>query len=86
MVMYNMDSEEQIFWTFFITTMCGFILTLARQAYKSKCSEVHIGCIHIKRDIYSEVEIDELQSSAASDNSSIKLNNEEDGGGSRGIV
>ena len=83
--MYNMDSEEQIFWTFFITTMCGFILTLARQAYKSKCSEVHIGCIHIKRDTHSEVEIDEHLPSVNSNNQNIRQSNGEESGG-EGLV
>lgn len=56
-----MDSEQQIFWTFFITTMCGFLLALGRQMYKSKCREIDICCIHIKRDVETEEKIDEIQ-------------------------
>ena len=54
-----MDSEQQIFWTFFITTMCGFILTLTRQMYKSKCSKVSLCGITIERDVRAEIELDE---------------------------
>ena len=54
-----MDSEDQIFWTFFITTMCGFIITITRQMYKSKCSRVSICGITIERDVHAEIELDE---------------------------
>lgn len=56
-----MDSNQQVFWTFFITTMCGFLLALGRQMYKSKCREIDICCIHIKRDVEAEEKIDEIQ-------------------------
>jgi hypothetical protein len=56
-----MDSEEQIFWTFFITTMCGFILALGRMMYKSKCKEIEICCIKIVRDVETEGEVDQAQ-------------------------
>jgi hypothetical protein len=56
-----MDSGQQIFWTFFITTMCGFILALGRQLYKSKCKEIEICCIKITRDVGGEEIIDQLQ-------------------------
>ena len=56
-----MNSEQQIFWTFFVTTMCGFILALGRQMYKSKCKEVSCGCIKIVRDVESEMELDEME-------------------------
>jgi len=54
-----MDSEQQIFWTFFITTMCGFILTMTRQMYKSKCSRVSLCGMTIERDVRAEIELDE---------------------------
>lgn len=54
-----MDSNEQIFWSFFITTMCGFLLTLGRQMYKSKCREIKCLCLKITRDIESEEKYDE---------------------------
>ena len=56
-----MDAQQQIFWTFFITTMCGFILALGRQLYKSKCKEIEICCIKIVRDVDGEEAIDQLQ-------------------------
>ena len=55
-----MNSEQQIFWTFFVTTVCGFLLALGRQMYKSKCKEVSCGCIKIVRDVESEMELDEI--------------------------
>ena len=48
-----MNANEQIFWTFFISTMCGFILALGRQMYKSKCKEIQICCIKVVRDVES---------------------------------
>ena len=54
-----MDSEQQIFWTFFITTMCGFILAITRQMYKSKCSRVSLCGMTIERDVRAEIELDE---------------------------
>ena len=62
-----MEAQDQIFWTFFITTMCGFILTLVRQAYKSKCKEVSCGCLRIIRDTEHEIELDEIQTSTQSE-------------------
>ena len=55
-----MDSNQQIFWTFFVTTICGFLLAIGRQMYKSKCKEISCGCIKIVRDIEHEIQIDEL--------------------------
>ena len=55
-----MNCEQQIYWTFFVTTMCGFILALGRQMYKSKCKEVSCCCIKIVRDVKSEIELDEM--------------------------
>lgn len=54
-----MTSEQQVFWTFFITTMCGFLLALGRQMYKSKCREIKCLCLHIVRDVESEEKVDE---------------------------
>ena len=55
-----MNSEQQIFWTFFVTTVCGFLMALGRQMYKSKCKEVSCGYIKIVRDVESEMELDEI--------------------------
>lgn len=56
-----MDNDEQIFWTFFVTTMCGFILALGRQMYKSKCREIQCCCLKIVRDVESEEKYDEME-------------------------
>ena len=57
--------------------MCGFLLALGRQMYKSKCREIDICCIHIKRDVETEEKIDEIQlqrlPSAQSTNSDLDM-------------
>jgi len=47
----------------------GLILGLTKLAYKSKCKEVQCCCIKIIRDIESEIEIDEMQSTSRDNNS-----------------
>ena len=49
-----METNEQIFWTFFITSMIGLIMGLSRMAYKSKCKDIEICCIKIVRDTETE--------------------------------
>lgn len=66
-----MDSGEQIFWTFFITTMCSFMLAVGRQLYKSKCKEVQVCCIRVVRDVESEEKYDELQLQSQAANNEI---------------
>lgn len=45
---------SEVFWVAFITTISGMILKLASLAYKSKCKEVDICCLKIKRDVEME--------------------------------
>jgi hypothetical protein len=45
---------SEVFWTFFITSLAGFLLKCASMAYKSKCKEVDICCIKIIRDVELE--------------------------------
>ena len=45
---------SEVFWVAFITTVSGMILKLASLAYKSKCKEVDICCLKIKRDVEME--------------------------------
>ena len=73
-----MNANEQIFWTFFISTMCGFILALGRQMYKSKCKEIQICCIKVVRDVESEEKFDEvsLQRNNNNNNNEIMVNGE----------
>ena len=50
---------SEVFWVAFITTISGMILKLASLAYKSKCKEVDICCLKIKRDV--EIEEKEME-------------------------
>jgi len=50
--MYNMLSE--VFYTFAITSGCALILSIAKLCFKSKCSDIDVCCIKIKRDTVSE--------------------------------
>lgn len=70
-----MDSNDQIFWTFFISTMCGFILALGRQMYKSKCKEIQICCIKVVRDVESEEKFDEVSLQHNNNNNDIIIDN-----------
>ena len=54
-----MDTNDQIFWTFFITSMVGFVLALTKMCYKSKCKEVDLCCVKIIRD--TEIEEKETE-------------------------
>tara|TARA_S200002703_G_C3716558_1_gene220137 strand:+ start:147 stop:365 length:219 start_codon:yes stop_codon:yes gene_type:complete len=53
-----MESDMQIFYITICSLGCGLILALVKMAYKSKCSSIDIGCIHIKRDVDNETEYD----------------------------
>ena len=52
---------DAVFWSFFITTMVGFILKCMSMAYKSKCKEVDICCIKIVRDVELEEKEEEFR-------------------------
>ena len=45
---------DAVFWSFFITSMVGFVLKLSSMAYKSKCKEVSCCCVKIVRDTEAE--------------------------------
>jgi hypothetical protein len=53
-----MQSEQQVFWISIVTIGVGMIITCMKYGYKSKCSEVNIGCISIKRDVVVETKYD----------------------------
>ena len=53
-------SFSEVFFTFFITSVIGCILAVARVAYKSKCKEVYFCCLKIIRDTQAEETLDEL--------------------------
>jgi hypothetical protein len=52
---------SEVFWTFFITSLAGFLLKCASMAYKSKCKEVDICCIKIIRDVELEERENEFE-------------------------
>lgn len=62
-LIYIMNEEifNAIFWTAFITSAIGCIISLSKQAYNSKCKEVSCCCIKIIRDTEVELKEDELQ-------------------------
>jgi hypothetical protein len=49
---------SETFYVGLYTSLMGFVLAIASQCYKSKCKEVKICCIKIKRDITAEEELD----------------------------
>lgn len=52
---------SEVFYTFLITSVIGFILGLARVCYKSKCENVDVCCIKIKRNVIVEEHEDMAQ-------------------------
>lgn len=54
------------FWIAIGTMVCAFMGLVTRYCYKSKCKEVSICCIHIKRDIEEEIVIDQTSTRKAS--------------------
>lgn len=49
---------SEVFWTFFVSSMVGFIIALLKLCYKSKCKEINFCCLKIVRDVESEIEMD----------------------------
>jgi len=55
---------SEVFWTFFITSIIGLLLSLGKLCYKSKCQEINVCCFKVVRNIEAEVKEDiELGSS-----------------------
>jgi hypothetical protein len=52
---------DAVFWSFFITTIVGFILKMTSMAYKSKCKEVSCCCLKIVRDTEAEEKEEEFR-------------------------
>jgi hypothetical protein len=55
------DIFDAVFWSFFITSVIGFILKCGSMAYKSKCKEVSVCCLKIVRDVEAEGKLDEIE-------------------------
>ena len=49
-----MESEQQVFYITVASMGVAMILACMKYGYKSKCSEVSLGCITIKRDVMIE--------------------------------
>jgi len=56
-----MVSMSEVFWVGVYTSLIGFVLALARFAYKSKCSKIDFCCIKIERNTEGEVKEDILE-------------------------
>ena len=65
---------SEVFYTFLITSLIGFVVALAKMAYKSKCKEVSCCCIKITRDVESEEKEFEFSQTH------LKVNNENETG------
>ena len=59
-------SMSEVFWVGFYSSVIGLIVAIMASCYKSKCSKIDIGCIHIVRDVEAEEQIDQnpIQSNA----------------------
>ena len=49
---------SEVFWTFFITSLIGFLLAMGKLCYKSKCSEINFCCLRVVRNIDVELKED----------------------------
>lgn len=49
---------SEVFWTFLISSVIGFIVVIVKTCYKSKCSSIDLCCIKIVRNIDAEVRED----------------------------
>lgn len=55
------NTLSEVFLTFLITSIIACFLTIIKQAYKSKCSQVEMCCIKIVRDTANEEKLDEME-------------------------
>lgn len=53
-----MESEQQVFYITIASMGVGLIIAFLKYGYKSKCSEVNLGCISIKRNVEVETKYD----------------------------
>ena len=49
---------SEVFFTGLYISLIGFLIAIGAQCYKSKCKEVKICCITIKRDVVGEEELE----------------------------
>ena len=53
-----MESEQQVLYITIASMGVALIVACMKFGYKSKCSEVNLGCISIKRDVQIETKYD----------------------------
>ena len=53
-----MESEQQVFYITIASMGVALIIACMKYGYKSKCSEVSLGCLTIKRDVMIENKYD----------------------------
>ena len=63
---------SEVFYTFLITSVVGFILALGRICYKSKCSSIDFCCVKIVRNVEVEMKEDLELGSSSKDEESKK--------------
>ena len=65
---------SEVFWTFFITSLIGFLLAVGKLCYKSKCSQIDLCCIKITRNVDAEVKEDLELGTSSKDTEESKKN------------
>jgi len=53
-----MEESQQVFFITITSMGVAFALAIFKFAYKSKCEEVDVCCIHIKRNVQAEIKYD----------------------------
>ena len=52
-----MDLSES-FYIFLVTTTAGLLLACLKACYDSKCEDINLGCINIKRNTQAELQME----------------------------
>jgi len=53
-----MEESQQVFFITITSMGVAFLIAIFKYAYKSKCEEVDVCCIHIKRNVQAEIKYD----------------------------
>ena len=61
---------SEVFYTFAIASGCALILSIAKLCFKSKCSDIDLFCIKIKRDTITEEKEEEFLATHSKKNDS----------------
>jgi hypothetical protein len=49
---------SEVFYAMLVSTLAGLIIAVGKMFYKSKCTEVNLCCVTIKRNIEAEIKED----------------------------